>query len=358
MNNDVPKESLRTEQLRFVLNFSTAIRNVAVLSAQPNFKKHIAGLGCIALLLEAQLNNARNILQENHGPDPEDGLDFLLEMIETIDQLLEFPTSEKIENLIQRLDETFENIPQYLDKAPDQLLSLLQRFAVTLVPANLNSTPTVLERTTTSPPPTPVKISSSCAKDDVTSIKPPAANTKLACSSSLSDGLLASTSAGKRIKLQQPRFSINADTKSDGFSYPRKTAIPKNVSPGNSELSTSNAFAALDAENMETTEPANASDVTSASDKPMPIFILLTEDFRTMLSEIAQISEESFSKRVVDDLIKITPWSMQHHQMIENYLQTSNGKYYGMKPKANRPRKVVIRGLPADTKISQLKTEL
>lgn len=42
-------------------------------------------------------------------------------------------------------------------------------------------------------------------------------------------------------------------------------------------------------------------------EKPLPIFLQVTSNFREILHEIDKLSEEEFSRRVNNDLVKITP---------------------------------------------------
>lgn len=61
------------------------------------------------------------------------------------------------------------------------------------------------------------------------------------------------------------------DAKTDGFKHSRRTANSKKVQKDSPSISTSNAFAALLAENMEISHSAKADDVKPASGKVIPI---------------------------------------------------------------------------------------
>lgn len=108
--------------------------------------------------------------------------------------------------------------------------------------------------------------------------------------------------------------------------------------------------------------PGNATSQASGnaapSDRPQPIFIKSLPNYRDLLAQLSELSTEKFDKKAIVDLLRITPSSIDQYRFFQNYLSVNNIQFYAMKPKAERPKKVVIRGLPTDTDISDLKKEL
>lgn len=181
--------------------------------------------------------------------------------------------------------------------------------------------------------------------------------------------------AGKRsFNLILPRIPAP-----DGFPFPSKVARVE--TPAKVLTPTANSFELLDSmdtsvatsdkSTMNTCSDAKSSDSkssktdltstqenTSSSEKPQPIFIKAVPDYKDLLHELSQLSLKKFSKKVIDDLIRISPASIDNYRLIQRFLIEKNHKFYAMKPKGERPKKIVIRGLPTDTDISDIKSEL
>lgn len=82
---------------------------------------------------------------------------------------------------------------------------------------------------------------------------------------------------------------------------------------------------------------------TSAKERPQPLFLKLVPEYKDILKQIQDLSPEKFDKKAIYDLIRITPSSVNHFRLIQRFLTESKFQFFAMRPKAERPKKVVIR---------------
>ncbi|GFS53049.1 uncharacterized protein TNIN_148521 [Trichonephila inaurata madagascariensis] len=141
----------------------------------------------------------------------------------------------------------------------------------------------------------------------------------------------------------------NLNTVKD-FAFPKKTA--KNTAMEKNELvNTSNSFAVLNATNED------AEDVTPPPYKIKPIFMRLTTNYNLILQEINRTHPTSKNTHT-KGYFKIEAETEDHHREITNYLTQQKIEYYVIEPPANRPLKLVIKGLPDDVDPEDIKNDL
>lgn len=92
--------------------------------------------------------------------------------------------------------------------------------------------------------------------------------------------------------------------------------------------------------------------------KPEPIFMKMVDNWREIYSAISERVGFEPKKKVNGDLLKIFPGSIDAYRAIQKFLSDNNHQFFGMRLKNERPRKVIIRGLPVDTPIEDVKAEL
>lgn len=60
-------------------------------------------------------------------------------------------------------------------------------------------------------------------------------------------------------------------------------------------------------------------------------------------------------KKIINDTIRFFPDSIEEYRKIQNYFVTSKLEFYGLTLKSERPRKIIIKGIPKDTRIDEIK---
>ncbi|GFQ89517.1 uncharacterized protein TNCT_103331 [Trichonephila clavata] len=146
----------------------------------------------------------------------------------------------------------------------------------------------------------------------------------------------------------------NSKKQPNGFKFPRKTAKVK-VDPGENvnNIQTNNSFDILN------TETEDVEDVTPAAPKikVRPIMMKLFPDYNLILQELHR-KYPSATNTHTAGYIKVQPESQDHHQEITDYLISQKVQHYVSDPPANRPLKLVIKGLLASTDPEDIKNDL
>lgn len=73
-------------------------------------------------------------------------------------------------------------------------------------------------------------------------------------------------------------------------------------------------------EGVDSTGNSQAGGASSKPEMSIPIFLQVTPNYREILNELDKLSQEKYSKRVINDLVKITPASTAHHSGILQFL--------------------------------------
>lgn len=149
------------------------------------------------------------------------------------------------------------------------------------------------------------------------------------------------------------RFEID-----DGFKTPSKTAkvvLPKIGNP----VALSNKY-----DKLSNTETSNVNDHTNGATGTVPKeprpepFYVKTENQKKVADEIDALARCKVYKKVQDKLIKFFPSTVEIYRKIQQYLTEQKIEFFGMKLKNERPRKVLIKGIPTDYDIAEVKGEL
>lgn len=122
------KPEVEEENKRKVIDnfYTSAINSTLKLCAIPALMPNRPGLGCIALFVEHQLR----VVNDTNDPKAEESLDFLFDLSKQLHQLFCCPGARNVEPIIKLLDETFENVLEYLDKALSELPNLFKRYGL------------------------------------------------------------------------------------------------------------------------------------------------------------------------------------------------------------------------------------
>ncbi|GFQ69702.1 uncharacterized protein TNCT_140391 [Trichonephila clavata] len=160
--------------------------------------------------------------------------------------------------------------------------------------------------------------------------------------------------AGKLTQLNNKRnLKTNDITDKDlkDFTFPKKTvkAVPQENSQ--KTIPMQNSYAALN------TAKTDAEDVTPVINKTKPISMKMNNRYTQILQELHR-THPTATNSYFNGYIKIQAETPDHHREITNYLTTQKVEYFVTDPIANRPLKLVIKGLPADTKIEDIKADL
>ncbi|GFU22715.1 uncharacterized protein TNCV_762911 [Trichonephila clavipes] len=136
------------------------------------------------------------------------------------------------------------------------------------------------------------------------------------------------------------------------FKIPRKTSKGINVPKEDSKIiATKNKFAALNSANKD------VEDVTPAAPRIKPIMMKLFLEYNLFLQEIHR-THPTATNTHVGGWIKIQAENLDHHREITLFLSDKKCQYYVTDPSANRPLKVVIKGLLATTDSEEIKKDL
>lgn len=139
------------------------------------------------------------------------------------------------------------------------------------------------------------------------------------------------------------------------------------------DLSTSNMFDPLtslienneDEMDAETTSDNSKSNVSSKLTPPKtktkiePITIKKTEAYYDLINHIETNLIKKVTRKILKgDTIKIFPESIDDYRSIQKYLTDNAIEHFRMAPRNERPKKVLLRGIPPETQVEIVKNEL
>ncbi|GFU84137.1 uncharacterized protein TNCV_4504361 [Trichonephila clavipes] len=143
----------------------------------------------------------------------------------------------------------------------------------------------------------------------------------------------------------------------EDFVFPKKTARP--ASPSISEpVAITNSFSDLEEDkNQEIEEEAKIAVVPNPR-PPQPIHLKIKENFRTQIKLIYQNFPEINSKNS-GKFIKPFTKDVDEKHKLTNFLESDKDfEFFCVKPKSEKPIKVVIKGLPIFTKTQEIHSDL
>lgn len=135
--------------------------------------------------------------------------------------------------------------------------------------------------------------------------------------------------------------------------------------PSSSKFDSPNPFGSLaDSIDMETTDDEMEDHVDSPpklktkTDKPVPITLKLTPNWKEIVEKIETIPAVKVKKRMFKDFINFYPSSVEGYRALQNYFSNCKFEYFGFPLKSKEPLKIVIKGIPRVSTISDIKSEL
>ena len=132
-----------------------------------------------------------------------------------------------------------------------------------------------------------------------------------------------------------------------------------------SNISTSNRFAVLDLNDNPEME-VNSGPQCEESDPNIPkppriesFFIdFKNKNWRTFIKELNDVTTLGINAKLNGEFLKVTPKSVEDFRTLQRHLINSKTKFHALNLKMDRPKKVLIKGLPADTNVDELKGDL
>ncbi|GFQ73569.1 uncharacterized protein TNCT_662241 [Trichonephila clavata] len=150
-------------------------------------------------------------------------------------------------------------------------------------------------------------------------------------------------------KLSLKAKNIRLMLKMNFFQLKNRSDHPRRITKN--QFPTSNKFAALD------TAKTDDEDVTPAPPKIKMITMKLSKDYNLILQQIHK-THPTATNTHINGFIKIQPETPDHHREITEFLTSKKVEYFVTDPLANRPLKLVMKGLPASTEVEDIKQEL
>ena len=90
--------------------------------------------------------------------------------------------------------------------------------------------------------------------------------------------------------------------------------------------------------------------------KLQPNFLKMAENFSEIISNIENSLNSTLKKKVNGDLIQIYATDITQYRFIQKYLSDNNIEYYAAQPRRERPRKIVLKGIPKSLPILKVET--
>ncbi|GFW16765.1 nucleic-acid-binding protein from transposon X-element [Trichonephila clavipes] len=110
-------------------------------------------------------------------------------------------------------------------------------------------------------------------------------------------------------------------------------------------------------ENSETTGKDNLDEDVTVPPKIKPIMLRYKDNYNMVLKGLNKMYPKSTNK-LTGQYIKILASTTDEHREITNLLKSKGEEFYSVPPLADRPLKVVIKGLPKSTPTDEIKADL
>lgn len=154
------------------------------------------------------------------------------------------------------------------------------------------------------------------------------------------------------------RANDSDQNSTDGFQQPHKVSKVTKIG-GDSPVKISNSFEALaNSEDITDRNPGDSDTTAPKEPRIEPIYVKTTDNWREIAAKVDELANCKVFKSVQGDCIKFFPKSVETYRIIQNYFADQKIEFYGMKLKSERPRKVLIKGLPINFDVSEIKEEL
>ncbi|GFQ96204.1 uncharacterized protein TNCT_211661 [Trichonephila clavata] len=152
-------------------------------------------------------------------------------------------------------------------------------------------------------------------------------------------------------KLTNLTAKTDKNNKDNEFTLPKKTVKPISVENNKIPVTTTNSFAVLNTVNND------AEDVPPVANKIKPINMKMNDKYNQILQELHRTHPTAINS-YYNGYIRIQAETSDHHREIKTYLTAQKVEYFVNDPVANRPLKLAIKGLPASTKVEDIKSDL
>ncbi|GFW13288.1 nucleic-acid-binding protein from transposon X-element [Trichonephila clavipes] len=159
------------------------------------------------------------------------------------------------------------------------------------------------------------------------------------------------------VKKKFKKRKIKKDSVED-FVFPTKTARP--ASPSNSEqIAIANNFSDLTVDQNQVIEEKEAKIADIPNPRPLqPIHLKITKNFRNQIKSIYQKFPETTNK-TSGKFIKLFSKDVEEKHNLTKFLESDKDfEFFCIKPKLDKPIKVVIKGLPIYTKTQEIHSDL
>ncbi|GFS76363.1 hypothetical protein TNCV_1620071 [Trichonephila clavipes] len=135
-----------------------------------------------------------------------------------------------------------------------------------------------------------------------------------------------------------------------------KTFNPKNLeNPGSPVIEMNSTFPSTENRNIESNNSTNQS--TAQNSLPPPIMLFVEDNCKTQMAAITK-EFPKIRSRLTGDFLKLYTDTPEERRLAVQLLKKLKFQFYTIKAKADRPIKVVIKGLPRSTKPEEIKEGL
>ncbi|GFX53966.1 hypothetical protein TNCV_1154971 [Trichonephila clavipes] len=96
---------------------------------------------------------------------------------------------------------------------------------------------------------------------------------------------------------------------------------------------------------------------TNTNNLPPPVMLRITLTFRDQMKTLNDLMPKIRIKKT-GEYMKLYTNTFEEYHELNNLLEKLNYEFYSITPKAQRPIKVIIKGLPKDTKTADIHSDL
>ncbi|GFR10168.1 hypothetical protein TNCT_107831, partial [Trichonephila clavata] len=161
----------------------------------------------------------------------------------------------------------------------------------------------------------------------------------------------------KRQKRKGTTPNVDSQITNPAKKTKQESKIANDKISNDSVISTSNAFAGLGIDEVDSADNDISIEDTLPTPKVKSVMLRFKTDHNLVLKAINEKFPDSTNK-LVGEYIKIIAPTDYDHRIIAGYLKQNKQEFFVVPHPSNRPLKVVIKGLPASTSIDDIKTDL
>lgn len=152
--------------------------------------------------------------------------------------------------------------------------------------------------------------------------------------------------------------SINSD--SEEFETPRKLARGANLITATPKVPVHNTFQPLSTEEAEMPpeEELAPHPTPKRSTKPEPFYMQLVDNHREIMEGLFTHIGARLSQKLAANFLRITPIDIEQFCQVQAYLNDNKISSHHLQPRSERPKKILLSGLPANTPLQEIKNAL